>query len=412
MNYIFSLAFRNIGRNRRRTFLAILSVTLSITFILFMKAFVTGFIDSIVRNYTRQECGHIRITTKKFMDRADFLPVSTSIANPDSIEQLLRTTPQIGEHLSLVTDRFVFGVLLSNHGATKPAMAIAGDPKNEKELSMLYKSIIAGGRYCDGSREMIMGYRLAKSLNYTTGDTVRVMTQGADFALHMRKFVITGLFRTNINAFDERIFQIGIDDARILLRSGNETQQMIIFLDNYKSADLVAGRIRNVLADTTLAVSSWTTYGTYASIVRMSGRIYDFLYLFIALLGTFIISNIMMMVVLERKKEIGILKSMGMKRRQVMILFLTEGVIMGILGSFAGIIIGTLLNALLSKTGIDFTAMMSTVTMPMDNIIYPKQDLLSTFEMFMIGALVSGIVSVLPSRQAAQLNVVDAIKSV
>jgi putative ABC transport system permease protein len=406
------MALRNIGRNKRRTLLAVLSVALSITFIVFMKAFVTGFIGSIVRNYTRQECGHIRITTAKFADRAQRYPVGYNLKNTDSLIDIIKSAPGIGDDISFITERFMFGVLLNNDGNTKPAIAIAGDPQKEKELSMLYKSLLPESRYSVNSREMIMGYKLAALLGYRPGDTVRVMTQGADNALHLRKFLCTGLFKTGINSFDDRIFQIGIEDARALLRAGGDAQQIVLFLDDYKKADAGAALIRTALSDTSLSVASWTTIGSYYSLVKMSGAMYNWLYGFIALLGAFIISNIMMMVVLERKKEIGILKSMGMKRREILSLFFCEGVIMGTMGSVAGVLFGSIVNAILSVTGIDFTKMMSTVTIPMDNVIYPRTDPVSLLQMFIIGIIVSSIVALLPSRQAAGMNAVDAIKSV
>ena len=146
--------------------------------------------------------------------------------------------------------------------------------------------------------------------------------------------------------------------------------------------------------------------------MKLSDTIYNWLYGVIALLGAFIISNIMMMVVLERRKEIGILKSMGMKRREILALFLTEGVMMGVIGSLCGIILGTVVNAILSIVGIDFSKMMSGLTLPMDNVIYPHPNLFSAVQMFLIGTLVAALVALLPSRQAAKMNAVDAIKSV
>ena len=412
MKFIFTMALRNIGRNRRRTLLAVISVTLSIMLVVFMKAFVTGFIDSMVRNYTRHDSGHIRISAKRFAERSKLLPVTDNLKSPDSLIAAVRALPEVGPKIVFAAERFMFGVLLNNSGNNKPAMAIAGDPQQEKKLSMLYKSLTPGGRYCDGPREMIMGEKLAKILNYTVGDTVRVMCKGADDALRFRKFFLTGIFKTNINSIDERVFQIGIDDARALLRTGGAAQQIVLFIGNYREADAVAAAIRTALNDTSLAIQSWTEIGPYYQLVKLSDTIYNWLYGVIALLGAFIISNIMMMVVLERRKEIGILKSMGMKRREILALFLTEGVMMGVIGSLCGIILGTVVNAILSIVGIDFSKMMSGLTLPMDNVIYPHPNLFSAVQMFLIGTLVAALVALLPSRQAAKMNAVDAIKSV
>ena len=412
MRFILSMAWRNIGRNRRRTLLAVISVTLSIMLIVFMKAFVSGFVDSMVRNYTRSESGHIRIVNKKFADRAKLLPVNENVAGPDSIISLLKNNPEIGSRITFTAERYQFGVLLNNKGNNKPAMAIAGDPRKEKELSMLYKSLLPGGTYCSGEREMIMGAKLAGILDYRVGDTVRVLCNGADGALRLRKFVLTGIFKTDINVMDERVFQIGIDDARKLLRTGSDAQQIVLFIDNYRDAAKVADAIRTLLADPSLAVQPWMEVGPYYRLVRLSETVYNYFYLIIALLGAFIISNIMMMVILERRKEIGILKSMGMKQREILGLFLAEGVMMGTIGSICGVVMGTVVNVALSVVGIDFTKMMSSMTLPMDNVIYPRPDIVSVMQMLCIGIAVASLVALLPSRQAAKMDAVEAIKSV
>ena len=412
MRFILSMAWRNIGRNRRRTLLAVISVTLSIMLIVFMKAFVSGFVDSMVRNYTRSESGHIRIVKKKFADRSKLLPVTDNVAGPDSIIAMLKNNPKTGSRITFAAERYMFGVLLNNKGNNKPAMAIAGDPQKEKDLSMLYKSLLPGGRYCDGEREMIMGAKLADILGYTVHDTVRVLCNGTDGSLRLRKFYLTGIFRTDINVMDERVFQIGIDDARKLLRTGSDAQQIVLFIDNYRDAAAVADAVRASLHDSSLVVQPWTEVGRYYQLVRLSETVYNWFYFIIALLGAFIISNIMMMVVLERRKEIGILKSMGMKHREILALFLSEGIMMGAIGSMCGVILGTVLNAVLSVVGIDFSKMMSSMTLPMDNVIYPRPDILSVLQMLCIGVAVASLVALLPSRQAAKMDAVEAIKSV
>ena len=115
---------------------------------------------------------------------------------------------------------------------------------------------------------------------------------------------------------------------------------------------------------------------------------------------------------LERRKEIGILKSMGMKHREILGLFLAEGVMMGTIGSICGVILGTILNVVLSVVGIDFSKMMSSMTLPMDNVIYPRPDIVSVVQMLCIGIAVASVVALLPSRQAAKMDAVEAIKSV
>jgi putative ABC transport system permease protein len=380
--------------------------------IVFAQGFVAGFVQSIVKNATKNDAGHIRIATKKFEERSRFFPVSYNVRKPDSLMAALARDPTLSRDIALVTPRITFGVLLSNGGLNKSALALAGDPEKERQLLLLQRSIAPGGRYLRGPRDLIMGSALAKALRFRVGDTVRVMTSGSDFALHLKKFVVTGLFTTGMNVFDDMMFQIGLADAQDLLRTGDAVQQIVIMLKNYRKAETAAARIRSDISDTSISVTPWTRVGdTYATVLLVT-RIYDWIYVVIALLGAFIISNIMMMAVLERRREIGILKSMGFRKGQVMLMFLTEGVALGLVGSLAGAALGCGITAFFHVQGLDLTTFMSRINVPLDNVLYPTIGASNVVYSVALGTILAAFVSVAPARQASRMNAVDAIKSV
>lgn len=412
MWYFLKLAFRNLRRNRRRSLLAVLSVSLAITFIVFLQGMIGGFMGSLVRNYTRNETGHVRIATRDFVEKIRFYPVTENIENPQSIIETVRSDPRIAEHVATVTERINFGVLLSHHGNNQNAVALAGDPETERGLLLLHKSILPGGRYIRGEREAIMGAGLAEALDYEVGDTVKVMAQGSDYALHLRKLAIVGIFESGLKEMDERIFQMSLSDAKELLRMRTATQQIIVMLDDYHRAGAVAGALQSAIGDTTLSIQSWREAGIYGDYVTMASNVYGIIYLVIALLGTFIIGNIMMMVVLERRREIGVLKSMGFSRREILVLFVMEGVLLGLAGSLAGVIGGTGVSLYFHVFGLDFTGALSSVSMPMDNVIYTTIEVGGLLQALVLGTIVAGVVSLIPSWQAAKMNPVEAIKSV
>ncbi|MBD3344956.1 MAG: FtsX-like permease family protein [Chitinivibrionales bacterium] len=413
MLYLLKMAFRNINRNRRRSILAFTSVAISIAAVTFFRGFAGGVIQSIVKNSTKNETGHIRITTTGFQEKSRFFPVTENISAPGTIIKKIKNDPQTGNKLDIITERINIGVLLNNRGLNKSAVGLAGDPEVEKELLLLQNSIIGDGRYIKNERETIVGTGIAGALNLSVGDTLKVMTRGADYALHLRKFTVVGLFQTGLNMLDDRIFQIPLDDAKKLLRTGGATQQIVIMLKDYKKSEAVAANIRNLLSNRdNLSVVSWTENGEWGAMVKMSSAIYNYVYFFIAFLGAFIITNIMMMVVLERRKEIGILKSMGITNREVMLLFLCEGMILGLIGSLVGMVVGMAINTWFAFKGLDMSSMMGGFNFPMDSVLYFDISPLSVVYVLMIGIIVSAAVSVLPSWRASRMNAVDAIKSV
>ncbi len=415
MDWITAMAMRNLRRNRRRTVLAAVSIGLSVMLMTFMSGYVNGFMRNMAKNVTKTETGHIRITTSGFDSRSRFMPVDECISDPAAAVAALRASPALAGELDTVAERILFGTLLSNGPNTKTAFGFAGDPETEKNLLGLDRSIVEGN-YLAGRGETIIGRKLAADLGLSVGDSIRVVTQGADYGLHLKKFRISGIFFTNLNQLDSGAFQIPLEDAKELLRTGGGVQQILVMLKDYRKASAlvptVEAALKAVPGAGTLVAKSWREIGEYPKLITMMEKTYGNIYLLVALLGAFIISNILMMVVLERKKEIGILKSLGLKRREVLRLFVTEGAAMGALGSGAGAILGLGINAVFSVYGIDFSSALGNMTMPLDPVLHTVFDPLAAVQMFFLGILVAIAVSILPSRRAATVNAVDAIKSV
>lgn len=327
----------------------------------------------------------------------------------------IRSTPGLSRSLVQVTPRVEFGVVLSSGAQSKAARAIGGDPLAEKSMLMLDRAIVPGGLYLQERGTAVVGKKLADELGLGVGDTLRVIAEKADYGLGFKKLRIAGLFRTGMDTFDGSTFLLNIADARDLLGLGLGASQVLVMLKDYQGADRAAGAIRAHLAASGLAglsVRSWTSLGDIASVIMMTRRIYSWGEIIVAFLGAFIIANIVMMVVLERKREIGILLSMGMERPRVLWLFLVEGVLMGALGSAAGVIVGTALNALLGLKGLDMTKTVSGAGIPIDNVIYPVVHPLTVVWLFVVGIAVALVVSFLPSRTAARMDPIDAIRSV
>ncbi|HWP69385.1 MAG TPA: FtsX-like permease family protein, partial [Rectinemataceae bacterium] len=175
--------------------------------------------------------------------------------------------------------------------------------------------------------------------------------------------------------------------------------------------DLVRG-IVNADPQGSLSVLPWTSIGEYPKMIQLMNIVYYWVFLIVALLGSFIIANVMTMVILERKREIGILMSMGMPRGRILNLFLAEGTMLGLVGSLAGTVIGVGLIMVLAQKGFDMTSAMAGFSWPLDNVIYPSVTPGTILMGIAMGTAVSAAVSYLPSRRAARMAPVEAIKSV
>jgi putative ABC transport system permease protein len=412
---LFTMAIRNLGRNRRRSFLAVLSVFIAITLVVFMDGLISGVVDSLARNFTKNETGQVNVTTAEYRQRERFMPASAAIKDSDAVVAAVRSTPGLSGRLVQVTPRVLTGVVLSSGSGTKVARLIAGDPQTEKTMLMLDRALTPGSSYLEASGTAVIGKKLAYDLGLTVGDTLKVIAEKADYGMGFKKFRISGLFHTGLDTFDGSTFLVILSDARDLLGLGLGASEVLVMLKDYREADRAAALISSHLSQAGLgglSVQSWTALGDIASLVMLTQNIYFWGEIVVAFLGAFIIANILMMVVLERKREIGILKSMGMERPRILWLFLVEGVLLGTIGSLAGVIVGTGVNLWLSVKGLDMTKTISGAGIPMDNIIHPAVHPLNVAWLFLVGILVSVVVSFLPSRTAARMDPIDAIRSV
>lgn len=406
---VLKLAVRNTLRNKRRSLLAVVSIVAAITMIVVMQGMMTGMMAGVVRNTTRTETGHIRISGGEFEKRAKFFPVTEHFEDGAGIIDEIKAGG-FGDQIQTITERITFGVVLANEGKTKAAMGVAGDRENEKELLQM-DQVITQGRYLENEREIILGYKLAESLNYKLGDTIKVMAQGADYALHMRKFTVVGLFNSGLGNLDKGFFQIGLEDARSLLRMEGASQQIIIMLKDYNRANQVRNGIETLLDNDELTVKSWTEIGFAYAYAMMAKVVYLIMFIIIAMLGAFIIGNIMMMVVMERQREIGIMKSMGFTPHLIQILFLTEGITLGALGSISGIVIGLVFIAFRNINGFDISNMLGGIdNMGFENVIYFIVTPVDVLWIFLLGISVSAIVSYLPAKKASNMSPVDSIR--
>jgi ABC-type lipoprotein release transport system permease subunit len=162
-----------------------------------------------------------------------------------------------------------------------------------------------------------------------------------------------------------------------------------------------------------LAVTPWTEVGEYGRYEEMMSSVYGILLIGLSLLGAVIITNIMTMVILERRKEIGILKSMGFKPREILGLFVAEGSVIGFIGSAAGVLLGLAFQAaVLARGGYDFSSLSSSLTIPIDSIVKPALGAGRVIAILVTGILVSAFVSISPARRAARMNAIEAIRSV
>ncbi len=418
--YIYKMALRNIGRNKRRTILSLSAIALAVIFVCFMKSYITGFTKNIKNNIFLFESGHIKILNKDFVKEEKLMPLDLNIwGYKESYIEVIDKIKDI-KGIKYILPRTRFVSILPLDGKLKTIMGMALDAKLESKINPIKEKIVAGRlfkEFAPGQYEMVVGKALANDLKVKVGDKITLMAKTAEEGLGHMTFKIVGIVSYGIGEVDKNYFFIPLSVAAKFLKMENEVGEIDIFLNDPDDSVSIAKKINNILEeqpDNPYKAYSWEHQkdGQYYNLVTMADKIYNVIYIIFLVLASLVIINTTMMVIYERLKEIGTISSLGMRPFDIVRLFFYEALIISIIGSFVGTILGGLLSYMVSKQGINVAKLGGGGTsFQVSNIIYTHFGIDLLIFSFLFGVIVTAICVFIPSLQAAKIEPVKALRS-
>jgi lipoprotein-releasing system permease protein len=257
---------------------------------------------------------------------------------------------------------------------------------------------------------VIMGERLAAQLGLFVGSPVQVVSPlGSPTAIgvipKVRRFVVTGLLNTGMSEIDSTLVFMGLADAQKFFELGDAVSNIEIRVDDVNQSREIADRIQRQLGFPYLT-EDWTRlWPNLFSALQLEKTVYFLVLLLMVLIGAFNIISTLVMVVMEKRKDIAILMSMGATRASIRKIFLLKGLIIGVVGTTLGLLLGLLVCTLIAQYRFE---------LPKDVFLISTVPVRIYFSNFMIVTLSSFIVcllaSIYPARQAAKLDPVEIIR--
>lgn len=397
---IFKFAFRNVLRNRKRSFLTALTIFFAAIIVGFSQSWVNGLLNVYIENFTRFQTGHVRISTEEFVKREKFMPVDEFISEP---QQLIDTITSI-DNVNVVRERIRFAILLGKGDLTTDAVGMSIDLENN-EFNL--KDKILNGTFINSG--MYVGYRLAKKLNIVSGDELLLAAKTSEGGLNGIKLKVNGIFKLGM-MYDKKYFFVGLDDARTLLKMQNGITEILVYADDIEQTDLVKASIKTILPAGIIAESYKEQLGTYYETLKSTKSIYIFIEGIILFLASFVIINTMMMAIFERMREIGTMKALGMTDSELFLNFTLEGAILGAAGGILGAAVGFLIIVYLSKTGIDMTTQLESLDIPYEYIIRPLIRPVDLVIAVGLSIIVPALAAMIPARHARRLMPAEALR--
>jgi len=416
---ISKFGWRNLMRNKRRTFFTILAIAVGVMSLVFARSYIKGIINTANDAMIKTEIGHVKIAHKEYLRLDRIMPKEYLVRDLSSLRTRLEAIPG----LVSMNERIKFHVLLSHGNINEPAVAIGFDPIREDRNMELSKTIVEGN-YFENSHwglELVIGKKLAEKMKVTVNDELLLVTTDVNYSTYALPFKVIGIFETGFASMDKHLLYIPLPKAQEMLDCGDAAHEVLVFIEDPAKSWETCEKIENILSqkdpDHSIQVMPWQKNDLIELLPTVSG-IYDIVIGIIMFIVALVILNTMLMAVMERYHEIGVIKALGFKNREVFGMILVEAFYLGIIGSIIGGISGGTLSALVEKTGIDFNqmtgGMMEKIDIPVPffgNIIYPDFTFAILIGSILFGIVVAMIAVLYPAFKSSKMLPVEAFRS-
>jgi len=343
------VAFRNIFRQKRRSLLTFLTIFFGFVLSSLAIGVTFGTFNGVVDSFTRTNLGHIQIHEKDYLDRP---ALYRTVDDVPRVSRLLGSLPEV----EAWAPRCYAAGLASLGERTSGVQVIGIDPQRENGASRFNQKIKEGRVFRpDSSKEVILGAGLAKYLKARPGDEVVIVSQAADGSIANDAYRVVGLLDSGNPESDRIAFYLPLKSAQELFVLDGKAHEIIVVARRLDRVDALASRITTGLQNSGLSVQTWKEFARsfyqYMMRDRRNHKTMTTIILMIVAIG---VLNTILMAVLERRREYGILKAVGTKPRHIFALILLEANFLALLAVAAGSALSLALNGYLAVHGIQY----------------------------------------------------------
>jgi len=405
------MAWRNIWRNTRRTFLTIGAIAFASLLLVFMLSFQFGSYETMINTSVKIQTGHLQIQAQDYHAKNDIRLV---VAPPAEVAAILESIPQVESY----TFRGQAFSLISSKERTYGALVTGIDPAREARVSRL-KSLIRTGGYLtdDDSNQALVGKILARNLRVDVGDELTVLGQGRDGSIAATVVKIKGVYSSGIDDFDRSSLHIPLKTFQAVYSMQGAVHQVVTIAASLADVDDIQAALKSAIpgvkSKKALTVLDWNELmpGLRQSIEMdlVSGLIF---YLLLVLVVAFSILNTFLMAIFERTREFGVLMAIGTTPGRLTKILLIESMTLTAIGIVVGIITGSLITLYFQAYGIDFSGASELLSQfGITGRMYPKLSLLSATSGPLAVLLITFLAALYPALKVQRMHPVEAMRA-
>ena len=406
---IWSISWKNIWRNKLRSSVVIIAVTLGVFGGTISMSIMKSMSDKRLKSAIEIEVSHIQLHNELFMDNKE---IQFTIDDAGSIIENIKKIPEVKG----VSKRTKILAMASTASNGTGVMVNGIFPDMEKEVSMLYEKVCDScGTFFETGKGLpiVISKKLAEKLNVKIRSKIILTFQSDDGNLIGGAFRVAGIFKTDNSTWDElNVFVKSKDIIDLAGFNDNKIHEIAILLNDTEDAEAVTQKIKSQFGH--LNVMQWKEIQPELGMMNdmVDQMLYIFMLIILLALG-FGIVNTMLMVILERVRELGMLMAVGMNKLRLFNMIMLETIFLSLTGGVLGMIIGALFIEYFGEVGIDLSIVSEGLeTFGYSAYIYPEIGL-DYYIVLTIMVIFTGIIaSIYPAVKALKLKPAEAIRAI
>lgn len=403
---IYKLAFRNLNRNRRRSILSGLAVSLGLALLLLIAAIIRGEMDASISKTIQLVSGHIQIRSSGYVDGKSSLKWADLVADPQKVISDLQESSQLSGLIQTATPRLYASAIVSSGNDSIGVQLLGIDPLSPANdpfrNGLLSGSFIAP----EDSNGIVIGQLLADKLRISEGDSMSLLVNTSNGDVSQQSFTVRGLYTTHTPSYDESTILMPLEKAQTITSTQNHASSIFILLNDREQAEVFGNAITGAGYQTV----TWKDMNQLLlDTEELANSFMIVIYLIVLAITATVIVNTLIMSVFERTREIGILTAVGMKGRNILALFLAEASVLAVGGIGFGLLLGWLVCLYFGKYGFSIGNVGVRNGMLLGDRMYAVLSGGDALNLTIIAFIVTMLASLYPAILAARLEPVDAL---
>ncbi len=422
---IITLAWKNVWKNKRRSFLTLLTIIAGSTMIILMNAISLGSHDQMIEDAVALNTGHIQIHEKGYWDNRSLDYAFKDDSDVNEFIKKLMTSKKIKAY----SKRIIAGGLFSHKDTTAGAILMGVEPDKAKNVTTVFQKIKKGGRYLKvtDKNKIILGKTLAKNLGATVGSSISIISQSFIGSIAAENVKVIGLFESGNPEYDRSIAMMNFSQAKETFLMMNYINSIVVRLNKVKEMTMVKNKIKKYLkakqatcmkTEDSLQCSKYEVLGwnelmpelvQWIAMDDFGLYVFDFILFMVVAFG---LLNTIQMSVFERTRELGVMLAIGTTPRQVTVMVICESFFITLIGVLMGIAFGSALSIYFTYFPIEFTDYAQEfAAFQMNTTILPAHLTVSNILWTAVLLIVLSLLfTYFPARRASKLNPIDAIR--